>query len=461
MSGKRRITVGEAEWNTLQRQARQLRELQRSAPKLVADLRRQTQSDLAQVSERLNRRQQAVEGAMSALSDQTRALEAETNRRLADHVVQMRDELADAAGKLRADTDAALAEQQRTWRAELTEERDRQRADINRLRAEIRDEAQTAAETAKAWLHDAVLMRDSIRDNLPHERYAPGEVAALSRRIATAEENVRQGQAQSALALAQQTYHDLSDLRVDIEMRDREWTGLRTIAYEAVFMFDGLAAQSATGIVEAGEAGNDVAVNLNVDHWSEGRLSELRSDAATLLAQVNDTQSPASADQLREIVGCQVPELEQRLADVVEQARMRLFSSQLRVNIADIVVQALDETAGYELEDHAYDLMDQRRTFFAKLQHPNGNEIVVSVAPSTDESGHCVLRVLNYDYDTAAEAELDERAHAITRELHARGLDANDDGCERGEPESFFRDFELIRQTGIARAELQAGQQRE
>ena len=44
MSGKRRITVDEAQWNALQRQARQLKELKRNAPKLVADLRRQTQS---------------------------------------------------------------------------------------------------------------------------------------------------------------------------------------------------------------------------------------------------------------------------------------------------------------------------------------------------------------------------------------------------------------------------------
>lgn len=458
MSGKRRITVGEAEWNSLQRQSRQLRELQRNVPKLVANLRRQTQSDLAEVSQRLDSRQRAVEQTMSALSDQTRALEAETNRRLADHVVQMRGELADAAGQLRAETDEALADQQRTWRAELAQERDRQRADIDRLRAELHDQAQTAAETAEAWLHDAVLLRDLIRDELPHQRYADGEVAALSRRIATAEENLRSGQAQSALALAQQTYHDLSDLRVEIELRDREWVGLHTIAYEAVLMFDGLAAHSATEIIEAGAAGNDAPVDLNVDLWSEGRLSELRAAAAALRAQVDDTQSPPSADELREIIGCRVPELEQRLADVVEQARMRLFSSQLRINVADIVVQALDETAGYQLEDHAYDLMDQRRTFFAKLQHPNGNEIVVSVAPSTDEAGQCVLRVLSYDYDAVAQAELDERADAITSELHARGLSADDQGCERGEPEDFFRDFGLIRQTGVARAELQAGQ---
>ena len=57
MSGKRRISVDEAQWNVLQRQARQLDDLRVNAPKLVADLQRQTQSELARVSERLSGRQ--------------------------------------------------------------------------------------------------------------------------------------------------------------------------------------------------------------------------------------------------------------------------------------------------------------------------------------------------------------------------------------------------------------------
>ena len=119
---------------------------------------------------------------------------------------------------------------------------------------------------------------------------------------------------------------------------------------------------------------------------------------------------------MHDVIDVRVPELEQRLADVVQRAHMRLFASQLRVNVADVVAQTLD-VAGYQVEDRLYELMDNRRAFLAKLQHPNGNEIVVSVAPSTDESGQCVLRLLSYDYDTASQSELDERAHAVTRQL--------------------------------------------
>jgi myosin heavy subunit len=451
MSGKRRITVDEARWNALQQQARQLKELKRNAPRLVADLRRQTQADLSRVSERLENRQRVVEQTMNALSDQTRALETETNRRLNDQAAQMQQQLTETAGNLRKETDAALARQQSAWRAELSAERERQRADLAQLRDEIRDQSQASAETAQAWLHDAALLRDLIRDQLPHERYAPGQLAALARRLTTAQDNARQGQYQSALALAQEAYHDLSELRVEIELRDREWTGLHTVAYEALLELDGLTGENAMQVISAGEAGNATTVDLDVDHWSEGALSALRSDVTALLDQVNDTEEPLTTERLHDVIDVRVPELEQRLGDVVQRAHMRLYASQLRVNVADVVAQALD-LAGYQVEDHLYELMDRRRTFFAKLQHPNGNEIVVSVAPSTDESGQCVLRLLSYDYDTASQAELDERTRAVTRQLETRGLHADDQGCEPGEPDRELLDFRRLREAGEAQA---------
>ena len=456
MSGKRRITVDEAEWNALRQQARQLKDLRVNAPRLVADLQQQTQAELQRVSERLDSRQRAVEQTLGALSDQTRALEKETSRQLRDQAREMQQQLARTAGQLRQETDAALARQQRAWRAELAAERNRQRQDLARLRREIEGKEQAAEQAAKAWLHDASLVHDLIRDELPHERYAPGQLVALERRLATAANNARQGQPQAALALAQEAYHDLSELRVEIELRDREWTALHTVAYEAVLQLDGLAAENGSQVIAAGEAGNEDAVDLDVDYWSEGGLSALRADVARLLSRINDTETPPGAEELREVAEVRVPDLEQRLLDVVQRAHLRLLASQMRVNVADVVVQALDEVAGYDVRDHLYEQLDNRRTFLAKLQHPNGNEIVVSVAPSSDDSGQCVLRLLSYDYDTAAESELDERAHAITRELRARGLDAADQGCEQGEPDPAELDFDRIRRAAPVSAPVSA-----
>ncbi len=456
MSGKRRISVDEAQWNVLQRQARQLDDLRVNAPKLVADVQRQTQSELARVSERLSGRQQAVERTVSALSEQTRALEADTSRRLREQASEMRQQLADTAGQLRAETSAALARQQQAWRSELAAERDRQRAELARLESEIRRTRRAAARAAETWLNDAGLVRDLIRDELPHERYAPGDLAAINRRLVTARATADQGNSEAALAGAQAAYHDLSDLRLEIELQDREWTAAHTVAYEALLRLDGLTAGNATQVIPAGQAGNRDAVDLDVDYWSEGALGELRSEASALLASVTDTAQPLSTEQLRDIADHEVPQMEERLSDVVQRARMRLFGSQLRANVAEVVAQTLDETAGYEVEDHLYEQLDQRRTLLARLQHANGNEIVVSVAPAAEEPGRCVLRLLNYDYDTAAEEDLDERARAVAAELRARGLNAEDQGCEEGEPDRALLDFDGIRHPAVPSVAVRA-----
>ena len=442
MSGKRRITVDEAQWSRLQRQAQQLKALQVNAPQLVADLQRQTQSELARVAERLGNRQRTAEQALSALSDQTQKLEHETNRRLEEQASEMQRRLAESAGQLRAETNAALTRQQQAWRSELAAEREQQRAEIARLDKQLRREARASSRAAQAWLQDAGVVHNLIRDTLPHERFAPGELAGLERRLDTARGNAEQGQSQAALAVAQEAYHDLSELRLEIELRDREWTGLHTLAYEALLRIDGLAEENAHQPVHEGEAAHD----LDVDYWSEGGLSKLRSDVAELLNKVNDTATPLSTDELRDLTEVQVPGLEQQLSDIVQRAQLRLLASQLRVNVADVVAQTLDEIAGYEVEDHTYEGQDNRRAFLAKLQHSNGNEIVVSVDPATDESGQCVLRLLSYDYDTAAESELEERARAVTQELRAQGLDASDQGCESGEPDRALLDFDGVRQ---------------
>lgn len=289
-------------------------------------------------------------------------------------------------------------------------------------------------------------MHDLIRDELSHERFAPGELASLDRRLATARDNARQGQSQAALALAQTAYHDLSDLRLEIELREREWTGQHTLTYQALLRLDGLAEQNAQQVIQARGAGNDTPVTVDVDYWSEGALRELRSTVADLLTRINDTRTPPGTDELRQLEEERVPELERQLADITHGAHVRVFASQLRANVAEVVAQTLDESAGYQVEDALYERLDYRRAFMAKLQHKNGNEIVVSVAPATDESGQCVLHVLSYDYDTATEEILAERARAITQELKSQGIPAADEGCEDGEPDPAMLDFTRVRQ---------------
>src|SRR5262249_52967284 len=152
---------------------------------------------------------------------------------------------------------------------------------------------------------------------------------------------------------------------------------------------------------------------LDVDHWSGGELTRLEHELAAARQQLADDAPPLSLDRLQDIVQRQTPEFELRLSRVVETATMRQVASQVRVNLADIVVHTLDGVAGYELIDGSYAGEDQRGAFVAKLRHQNGNEIVVDVSPAADDSGQAVLRLLSYDHDIGAEEDRLHRARAV------------------------------------------------
>ena len=183
-------------------------------------------------------------------------------------------------------------------------------------------------------------------------------------------------------------------------MLEQEWTGLDTVAYEALLKIDGPAAESAKQVIEERGAGNTRPVDLDVDYWSDGALSDLRSDLAALLARVRDTGNPLSIEELRRVTEVQVPALETRLSDTVERAQMRLLASQWRVNVAEAVAHTLNEIADYRVEDSLWERLETRRTFMAKLQRDDGNEIIVSVArrPTTTASAcwPAVLRLRHH-----------------------------------------------------------------
>jgi hypothetical protein len=433
MSGRKRILVAEADWLKLQRKASRLGEIRREMRKLVKEVRRQTEEDLERIFSQVEDRQRQIDQTVAQLSEQARQLEASTNRRLHEHAERMQESLRATAGQLREETRNLLAEQERAWRSEIDE---------------IRQERTRAAGTARQWLDDAHLMHDLIRDTLPHERFAPGQLTDLHRRLATAEGNlVELGAPEAALARAQDVYHSLSELRLELELRDREWRALQSAATEALTIVDSLIDHNKVLAVRDPEGQEIPGVELNVDYWSGGALTRLRADVAAILQRVGDETEPMSTTELEAVIEREAPELEQRLVDVVDRAGRRQLASQVRVNLADLVAQTLDETAGYQLVDNSYAANDEREPFYVKLRQVNGNEIVVEVAPESEDSGRSILRMFSFDQDTASLTERRQRSLVVARNLRENGIPVDEPETEEGEPDIGLRDLESIRRS--------------
>ncbi|OIJ62789.1 hypothetical protein [Streptomyces mangrovisoli] len=455
MSGRKRIRVDESEWYRLQRQAQQLKEVRRDLPHLIEEVRQQTRADVDQAFGAAQERARRAEQVLAGLSEQTRQLEAATSRRLQEQAAQLRHTVEATAGQLRAEVQARLDAQQDVLRREIADERAARRKEFDHLSQQVGEltaDRERAGEVARIWVDDARTVERAIAQELPHERFAPGELDRLRTRLATAESNVAQGRHDAAIALSQETYHALSELRLEVAQRDLAHRAARAGAVQALVTVDHLIRKSAVRPVLGADGEVLDGVRLEVDYWSEGELEEVRQAVERLLARARDEDT--GVDELTDLQQREAPRLEQWLGDVVERAGMRQLASQVRVNLADAVVGTLEQIAAYDLVDGVYDASDPRRAFLAKLQHENGNEILIEVDRAPEHEAQCVLRVLSYDHDTASKSELRERALSIQRALREEGHDASEPVSDAGVPDRAALDLQRRRSAPAARVEL-------
>jgi hypothetical protein len=458
MSGRKRIWVEEQEWRRLQREAALLHGLQAGLPGVIEGVKRQTARDLQRGLGAIDERQRAVEQAMAEMSEHARAQELRTNRRLAEQDRDLRAAIEAAAQAARADieeladaieeTRDLLAEQGERLAAAIATEREDRRREMAELREEIARHRERAAAAAAEALRDATLLRDLIRDTLPHERFAPGILGRQSAKLEAAGRSLGDDLGEAALAAAQDAHIELSDLRLELEVRERRWRRAQSAAAAALRMVQGLA-EAARRRPAVGPDGSELAdVEVDVDHWSRGALGELEREVADLLRRVEDEETPMAEEDLVAVASGAAAALEGRLRTIVVEAGDAQLASQLRTNIAEIVAQTLEENGWATDVDGAYYDEDQRNSFIGKVEGPQGSAVVVVVRPVENRPGTNEVLVNSFEGPDQPQAEglRRERARALVEALRSRGLDVGGDAEELPDaPEPAILDMEGIR----------------
>jgi hypothetical protein len=209
------------------------------------------------------------------------------------------NEARQASESLRAETRHLIERQEQRFTAALDRERAERQRESALLRQEVeRDRAARASvlETARTLAGDARVLRDAIDSALPHDRYAPGELAKLTSRLAIAEANIAAGSGEAALATAQELYLRLSELRSEVELRDAEWRAAHLTAVTVVTaLVEQIAGSEHIDMVDE-EAG--LSADLDVDFWSDGELSRISGQAGRLSARLADEAAPPPLAEL-------------------------------------------------------------------------------------------------------------------------------------------------------------------
>lgn len=325
------------------------------------------------------------------------------------------------------------------------------------------DERTAAA--VRQWRHDAEVIRDLIIDTLPHERYRPGQVAAIVIRLDSAAEDAGHGRYRAALAACQDAFHELNELRAELELRHAEWLTARREAAAALLPAEHAATGVFTVPLRDAEGRELAGTSFDLDHWSRGASAAVREEVAAIAAELRSETPAPALDRLIAIRDEVAPELTRRWQRAVAEAEYQVHASQVRGNIADDVMVAIRETAGYLVDQWGYEHGDERGGVYGRLRHPGGDQIVIEVMADPGAAPASRVRVLTFDQGPEDEPAMEQRVRAVVEALRARRLPVSDPVREPGAPELEFLDvptliravvpesFELVRIEVVEEAE--------
>jgi hypothetical protein len=225
---------------------------------------------------------------------------------------------------------------------------------------------------------------------------------------------------EAAVQAGQQAYSTLSDLRGKLEILENE---RRFLILHCCEMVDLLLAQAeASDFVQAYDLeGKTLPYEIQVDFWTRGQLAGIREELTQWRVYLEGPPQSFALADLREWSQDLFPAYRKRFANILLDARIQALNSQLRINIADLVVQALNQQ-GFGLQRADYFSQDTREPFQAELQNYEGDSIVIEVLPTGEELGENELALHSLDGDIRTENELRFRWQKIHSALSQYGL---------------------------------------
>jgi len=441
MSGRKRtyVSVDQSELYNLMEQESTLRTIHNDFPQRLDEIRQEANQEFTErmwpLESRLKQSESMVEELKSDLANTEREIHHHINSQQRDFRNQIEAQRGEYLNLIEA-------QGQRFGAALQTERQARQRA-VDNLQGQINEVVSAAMQKkdiAASFVSDLRSIVFETR-KMPHERFAPGRLAAIERHVEDAGRTV-QTMPEAALSTGQAAYWDMVDLRDEVLAKEREFTLLYQAALvEAKTILEQARAHRKYAI-EFGEGKNRTVLDLEVDHWTKGKLTEFEEKVLSLERKLSSGEHTLSADDVKEILH-RLDELKPEIVAIVEMARANILSSQLRCNIAEVAGQAL-AAQGFAVEDTAYEGEDERNAYVLKVKNIAGSEVVTVISPVEDEMGKNEVSINSYDATFVDEITLQTRADEIAGSMKDAGLQVGSPE-HVGDANPLYRDMQAVR----------------
>jgi hypothetical protein len=423
MSGYKRATVkiSEEEYRRLQQADRERRSREHAKK---TDASRQA-GELTNSLRDMENRQRQLEQALGALGADFDWMGAEIMQDVFAQNSMYYESLATIIEEINADTNTSLFILSQRFEEAMEREREQYRQHLQSLSQRLNayeQREQSKAEVARQWLRQSVAFADFIQKQFDHERFLPGRLSRLLGSLNFAQSNLAQGFYESSLQTSQQAFLGLSELHAELEQRTLEWQSEYARAKGALTQFVSELEMSST-VSAFGLEGEELPEQVDLTFWSNRKYHELLDKSRKLLAILSQEQRSISTEELRQTYSKLLPVLADKFESIIYEARLNALNSQLRMNIAERALQAL-ELQGFQLNSAGYSNQDMRTSFSAHLKNPDGSQVMIEVLPaetSSQELTNELVVITNHPYlKTEHEARL--QWQELCRSLHQYDL---------------------------------------
>jgi hypothetical protein len=278
---------------------------------------------------------------------------------------------------------------------------------LQRLNAHEQNE-QSKAQAARRWLRQCVALGDHLQERFDHQRFLPGQLTKILGRLNLAQDNLAEGLFETSIQASQQVFMQLSDFRLELEQRILDWKTHFGRAQSALTQFVTELEMNAS-VNALGLQGEELPEQVDLSYWSYGTYRDLLDKSRRLLRLLSQEQRSISTEELKRTCDEFLPLLTEKFESMIYEARLSALNSQLRMNIAETALQAL-ETQGFTLSTAGYANQDMRAAFTADLESPDGSRVQIEVIPAqkTDEelSNDLVMTTHHHHLKTEQEARL-------------------------------------------------------
>lgn len=425
MSGHKKatITIDQAEYDRLRESDLQLRSLPEPKFGVIAQIQQESQEGIVLSLDRISERQENFRGLLQGFNEHVKNLELYTSQTLVNHQAFVQQQFDQRDGMIWESFLQLMEETSQHFSSQVLNEYYQNQAHLEKITNRLNRLMQVSEQKEKManqWLVSAEEISDFINQHYHHHFFAPNQLNRYVQILNIARDNLENGMPEAAITSAQQVYRDLSEFRVNLEKLESEWQMLFCAAWEGLCHVHALTLENQ--VVKAVDLdGTWLDVDLEVDYWTKGRISDLFVEIDDLFTLLEDENHRPGISLLKELLKDKIPALRSCLQNAIYDARVAAINSQMRINIADLVVQSLQEQ-GFELERASYQHVDMRDAYYAQLACRDGSQVVVQVNPVGDGLGENELQLRSLDEKFRTEHELIQRWKEINNSLAVRGL---------------------------------------